>query len=260
MNKDVAAPTKEQIDKRKETIWLPVVKSIGSIVLILTFFSFGGAISQINNLDLTATKLTQGIFVWLSVIFILIVQKLTKHSLKDLGFQALTSSGLRSILFGIPCFMVIFASVIPGFELISPSYIIASLFMTIGVGFAEEIYFRGLIFQFWKRLGTPKAILVSSILFGICHCVRALGGESIPAVTLTIIFAFVYGIVFALMFTLSKSLWPCVFLHFLHDFIQYITPDGTPNQFVLVAAIQTILLIVYMIIMFIRYHNSKTNN
>lgn len=238
---------------KKMNIGKAIGLSILSMVVILLFYSMGGATSQINEMNATDTKLTQGIFVWFSVISVMAVWLIKKRSLKELGFSELTPTGLHNIFYCVPVLAVIFLALITGFRQDGVEYILASLFLTIGVGFSEEIYFRGIIFQIWKKSGSKNAILVSSLLFGICHIANVLGGADLFMTLLQIVFAFVYGIVFALMFAVSGSLWPCVITHFLHDFFVYITKDGTPQQQMIIAAVQTILLIVYMIILMKKY-------
>lgn len=68
---------------------------------------------------------------------------------------------------------------------------------------AEEIAFRGVLFQWLRgRMGLWIAALISAFLFGILHEVP----ELVPAIT-------VMGVVLALVFVRSGSLWPCVVIH-----------------------------------------------
>lgn len=42
-----------------------------------------------------------------------------------------------------------------------------------------------------------------------------------------ICFAFIFGIVFALVFITCHSIWPCIALHAFHDFCSFISAGGS---------------------------------
>ena len=86
------------------------------------------------------------------------------------------------------------------------------------VGFVEEIPFRGFILQkLEERCGFWMANLTSSLLFLGIHFPGWISLHMLtPALTLSI---FVLGVVFALLFHYSKSLWSAIVAHSLNDFI-----------------------------------------
>jgi membrane protease YdiL (CAAX protease family) len=86
-----------------------------------------------------------------------------------------------------------------------------ALFMLILVGFlapfAEELLFRGVIYTFLReRWGIWLGVLVSSLIFGLMHGNLAVG-----------VTGFLLGIVAALVFEYSKSLWPAVIVHVINN-------------------------------------------
>ena len=66
---------------------------------------------------------------------------------------------------------------------------------------AEEIVFRGLIFGYLRRWGTPAAVLISTALFSVLH---------LPAVPITQI---VGGLVFAIAYHTGRSLMVPIVIH-----------------------------------------------
>ena len=52
---------------------------------------------------------------------------------------------------------------------------------------------------------------------------------------------------FALLFTVGKSIVPCVLLHALHDFCCYISADASMNFNIILGAVQFVILIAYFV-------------
>ncbi len=69
--------------------------------------------------------------------------------------------------------------------------------------FGEELFFRGLLYRWLRqRWGVPAGVGLSSLLFGAIH------GFAEVAVG-----AFLVGVVLALVFERSRSLWTCAIVH-----------------------------------------------
>jgi len=85
-----------------------------------------------------------------------------------------------------------------------PQGLLLALFLGAVVApIAEEVYFRGFIYAgLRERLGLGWAVVLSAALFALAHLV--------PSVVVPI---FVMGLVFALLYEWTGSLWPCVALH-----------------------------------------------
>lgn len=83
------------------------------------------------------------------------------------------------------------------------------------VGFLEEVIFRGFLFKAIAKESINKAIIISSVTFGIGHIINLLNGSGM---TLTenlcqIIFAIAVGFLFVLLFHRGGSLLPCILTH-----------------------------------------------
>ena len=83
----------------------------------------------------------------------------------------------------------------------------------LGVGFLEEIIFRGFLFKAMAKDNVPRAVVVSSLTFGIGHIVNLLNGANVPETLLQIGYAVAAGFLFTVLFYKGKSLWPCIVTH-----------------------------------------------
>lgn len=83
------------------------------------------------------------------------------------------------------------------------------------VGFLEEAIFRGLLFRAIERESRTRAIVISSVTFGLGHIVNLFNASAQDlAVTLAqIVFALGVGFALVLVLLKSGSIWPCVVFH-----------------------------------------------
>ena len=82
------------------------------------------------------------------------------------------------------------------------------IFFLVGVligPIAEEIFFRGILYCFFRRWGIPTAVILSTILFILPHS----SGTTLPVTQL------IGGILFAVSFEIEKNLWVPITIHCL---------------------------------------------
>ena len=95
---------------------------------------------------------------------------------------------------------------------ISLEILINAIFLIIGVGFAEELIFRGWLFEELKnQFGLKKSIIAQAFIFSIVHI-----GFDLPFWQMTSILSglFLLGILLSLIRLKDKnSLWGCIGLH-----------------------------------------------
>ncbi|MCI0519622.1 MAG: CPBP family intramembrane metalloprotease [Chloroflexi bacterium] len=81
------------------------------------------------------------------------------------------------------------------------------LFAGLAVPFAEELFFRGVLYSWLsRRFGVIIAALVSSLLFGLLHGELAIAGAT-----------FLMGLALAWFYQRSRSLWPSIFIHVINN-------------------------------------------
>lgn len=107
--------------------------------------------------------------------------------------------------------------------------------------FCEEFLFRGAILTNCLPFGRGTAILISSLLFGLMHQ----NAEQI-------FYAFGAGLVLGLVYERTGSIWNCVFLHMVNNFLSTFEPvflGGFSERFAGIAgsAFEAILILLGMI-------------
>lgn len=230
----------------------PVLVSVLWALLLLAFYTLGGIITQINKMNEINSMLVNGAIIWISVFVAVIYLWRSGSNFADRGFRAIQKGANASALYYIPAVIMELVGFAVGFSNLNIRLILVVLFFTLAVGFAEEIYFRGFILKALEVKGIKKAILISSVIFGVTHLGNLIGGANVLYTVIQVIFAFVFGIVFAEVFYLTKSLIPVILWHFLHDFTSIIQKDPNINELIVFAAIQTVILIIYAVYMWKR--------
>lgn len=105
-----------------------------------------------------------------------------------------------------------------------PWHKISLLFIaTMLVGIAEEGVYRGYILNtIKKKIGVKKALLYSSLLFGLMHSVNFLAGptltQTIVQVLLTSTVGYVFGVIYL---STRRDLLLIMFLHGIYDFLVF---------------------------------------
>lgn len=92
----------------------------------------------------------------------------------------------------------------------------------IGSPFAEELLFRGVLFNELKRVVSAYwAIAISAILFAVLHLPvwLMLDGMALPTALQSFVQISLYGVVFAMLMHVTKSLWASLTAHWLNNFI-----------------------------------------
>ena len=114
-----------------------------------------------------------------------------------------------------------------------------------GVGFLEEVIFRGLLFNAMKKDNLIVAIIVSSVTFGAGHIINLINGsgaELIPNL-LQVVYATAAGLMFVMMYYRSGSLIVCIAAHRLFNAISVFANENlTLGQRVLSCVLLSILM------------------
>jgi uncharacterized protein len=234
--------------------------SVILVGLLCTFMTaMGTAIPQIIGFDVNEQIVVITIFLMISIAIGIFIMKKSRFSLSEYGFRKWDENSFHKVWWYIPLVAVeILPIIIAGFssEVTVLQYIIL-LFFTVAVGFNEEIYFRGLALKFMEEKGRKKAIIWSSIVFGVLHLVNVLNGKNALHIILQMIFAFLVGFVLAEIVSITKSLWIVIIWHAAHDYIASITSEAFDNTAFIILAIQVTILLVYAIYI---WRSSKVGN
>lgn len=139
------------------------------------------------------------------------------------------------------------------------SSIILFFFIALLAGLVEEIYFRGLILHALATRGVWRAVILSSILFGLLHSLNILFGWSPQVVLQQIAVAIAIGFVYAALVLRTGVIWPTMLLHFATDFAGFlaqgrvIPPETTVSAASwVVAGIFFVIFIAYGVVVLVR--------
>ncbi len=117
----------------------------------------------------------------------------------------------------------------------------------IGVGFLEELIFRGFLFKAMCRNNVKTAIVVSSLTFGFGHIVNLLRGEALAETLCQLIYASAIGFCFTVLFYVGKSIIPCIIVHAVVNSTScFAVAEGVSQVFQIVStAIITVVSVAY---------------
>lgn len=93
------------------------------------------------------------------------------------------------------------------------------------VGFLEEIIFRGFLFRAIAKENLTRAVIISSVTFGIGHIVNLLTGQNLLDTIGQIIFAVFAGFALVVLFHKGKSLVPCIVFHGVFNALSVVAND-----------------------------------
>ena len=98
------------------------------------------------------------------------------------------------------------------------------------VGFLEEIIFRGFLFRAIEKENLRRAIIISSVTFGIGHIVNLINGQDLPETVCQILFAVIVGFALVILFYKGKSLVPCIVFHGIFNSLSIVSNDDAMDQ------------------------------
>ena len=131
------------------------------------------------------------------------------------------------------------------------TYVGVLAFAMILVGFNEEILFRGILAHGARGPGPwseARAMLVSSLGFGLFHLPNALGGQAIGATLFQVGYAFVMGIALFVSMRISRRILLPVALHALWDFSTFTSKSQPPgNVAALVISLLTLAIVILIV-------------
>ena len=178
----------------------------------------------------------------LSMALLLIVRLLGIR--KELGMTRWLQNG-RKLLWLLPMWVLATGNLWGGigvrYEPINTLMAVLS-FMLVGV--AEEIIFRGFLFNGMKRTGSlTAAVIVSAITFGMGHIVNLLTGHATGETLVQIVFAVAWGFLFTFAYLKGGSLLPCIAIHSLIDVFSVFARDNEVAHWIVIIATVAVALV-----------------
>lgn len=153
----------------------------------------------------------------------------------------------KQFLYFIPLLFLMTTNLWSGININNtPTEIIFHIITMIGVGFLEEIIFRGFLFQMMAKENIKSAIIVTSLTFGIGHIINLLNGADLVPTLIQICYALSIGYLFAIILYKGQSLWPCIITHIVVNSLSIFNVSNTFTT-IISPIILTIVPIIYSV-------------
>lgn len=182
------------------------------ILAYILLVNVGDLISEMIGIANSATSVILLVF---SAVLLLYVNK--NQWIKFYGLRWPKKEDLQKTWFYIPLAIIAVLQYSKGLNSsLSFRDIVIIVMLMIGVGFIEELLFRGFLYQGILKNGKlTNAIIISGITFGIGHIVNLMRGYSLADQGLQIVIAIAIGIALALLVSVTDSTIPGVIFHTL---------------------------------------------
>ena len=229
----------------------PILFSVLLTALMLLFPVASGTLAAVLELGSQEGKMVQSAAFLLAALIGLGLARRYFGSLPAVGLRKPAAVPARAFLWFAPLLLIEALPFLNGLkEGLTQGAIALSLVFTLLVGFTEELYFRGLVWQALRRKSLATALFLSSFLFSIGHFFNLMAGAGLSDTVLQVIFAFVFGVVAAEIAHATGSLLIPAAWHFAHNFISQLTRAGEGPQGLAIALIQGTVLSVYAIYLY----------
>ena len=215
-------------EKRKNILSVVVAVLLHTFSMYLVVYLQNVACPRCSGLMYMIIKF---VLRWFYLLVPVCFMKIEHVTLKDIGItkNKLPKQVIIGILIGsVEAIVIVGLTVLLGFkeQLGQPlyenewTYIIYFFYTIFAVGLFEEIFFRGYIYKKLLDIREAKwfAIIVSSVIFGICHFV---GGSSFPQNVPQVLLATITGIFYCVLREKIRdfSLVSLIFMHGIYDFL-----------------------------------------
>ncbi|MGL5382252.1 MAG: lysostaphin resistance A-like protein [Cetobacterium sp.] len=134
------------------------------------------------------------------------------------------------------------------YQYISPLYIIW-MFL---VGITEEILCRGLLRDVFIEQTNKFYVLMSATIFSSLHIITALTSNPTEfSIFIVMLNSFLIGIMLAIVFVVSTSIYPAIIYHILHNIVFFLPLPYINNG--------VVVIIIMLIIFYLLYSNPETS-
>lgn len=205
-----------------------------------------GLVNITSNMSVTLTSVA--VFLLGVGIFFYLIRN---NWLSLYKFHLPDKQAFRQSLYFLPLLLLILCQFAKGIhsEIGMTGFLQAILLMA-GVGFVEEVVFRGFLYQaISKKSGPTRAILISGVTFGIGHIVNIFQGYNSFELAIQISAGILLGMILAIFVSAFHSIIPGIFFHILFNISGTITNenqllDGYISLFILGTSL---LYLIYLI-------------
>ena len=162
-------------------------------------------------------------FVILTVIGLVLLTRMRWW--KEVGFRPLRECRLLWLP-ALPLIGTLFQFCWGGAELARGTVVLFMLVLTALNGFAEEVFYRGVMLRALVPKGAWRALIVTSLIFAVTHSMNVLTGWSTERVLWQLCYGFAIGFGWAAFALRTGTIWPLILIHFLNNFFSLSVSDS----------------------------------
>lgn len=191
-----------------------------------------------------------------------------RNDLKDYyGFRRLKIP-YKHFLYFVPLLVLISINLWNGVKINLPVEDSICYFVyMLGVGFVEEVLFRGFLFKALAKDNLKMAVIISSLTFGLGHLFNLLNGSGMTLIAnlCQVVGAVSVGFLFVMILLRGGSIIPCIAAHAAIDMVSlFANEDGlTTEKRILFGVVRIAIVILYICVMGEKKNESqigKTNS
>ena len=121
------------------------------------------------------------------------------------------------------------------------------------VGFIEEVIFRGFLFEAIAKENVKRAIIISSVTFGLGHIINLLNGSGMELTDnlCQVVFAIAFGFMVVMLYYRSGSLLPCIIAHSVNNSLSTFSNEAgfTQEKHIVHTLIKVAVAVAYTLIL-----------
>ncbi|AXH95741.1 CPBP family intramembrane glutamic endopeptidase [Ornithinimicrobium avium] len=212
----------------------PVWHAVAWIAVYIVVFNVGEGVSATLGQPGSATA---PLLLLLSAGLVLGLR--AEGRLAHLGVRLPRRATLTPALYFLPLLVIALLQLTTGVDrrLDAPDVLLVVAVM-IGVGFLEELLFRGFLYQaVAARRGVTAAVVVSGLTFGLGHILNLARGYTGVEQLVQIVVAIAVGVVLALLVALTGSILPGVAFHVVFNIVGSVSAGSGRSDLVLAAVV-----------------------
>ena len=221
---------------KKDKLWFALL----CIVIYVVGFSLADGLSESIEIPKLVTVLFGLVLSLLALGF------MRKNELYDyIGLKAFNGSK-KDFLWFIPLILISSVNLWNGLTLNETILVsVLSVVSMCFVGFLEEVIFRGFLFRGMCESSIKKAIIISSLTFGMGHIVNLLLGAPVFDTLLQLIYASAIGFCYTAIAYRCGSIIPCILSHIAVNSLSIFATEPTMQMSIIIALLQTVISISY---------------
>ena len=159
----------------------------------------------------------------------------------------------KRMLFYVPLLLISTSNLWLGVQRnLAPAELAVHILLMLGVGFLEELIFRGFLFEALRQKSLKTAVIVSSLTFGAGHFLNLFNGSgmSLHAVLFQIVMAVLLGFLFVMLYLRSGSLIPCILSHQTINILSaFANRQASKTALLMGNLIEAVLILLYLYVL-----------